>query len=61
LISNDRENLIVFKMNILILFKNRFAVVIQFYNQAVRCFYSSNFDMILFNITSSKIFCVDIQ
>lgn len=55
LIGNNRQHLVIFKRHILVLVKNRFAVIIQFYNQTIGSLDRCNFNMVAFNITSAEI------
>ena len=55
LIGNNRQHLVIFKRHILVLVKNRFAVVVQLDNQAIGSLDRRNLNVVAFNIAPAEV------
>ena len=55
LIGNNGQHFVIFKRHILVLVKNRFAVVVQLDNQAIGSLDRCNLNVVVFNITSAEV------
>ena len=55
LIRNHWQSLVVFKLHILVFLKNSLAVVVQFDNQTIGSLDCRHFDVISFDVASTKV------